>query len=176
MFGQNLFKGKVPADARVRMGFNPECQYMADFPIDNILRQPKIGDDRARDAAQNRGGFKDVNIMAEQRRKIGAGQPCRSGTNNSQLFAGLLFPFDLINKIGVGMIGRESFESANGQSLIIFVAVTDMLAGMRADTSGNARKRIARSQKFQRFFNTIFLNQGMDLLNRIAGRTTVFTG
>src|SRR3972149_904510 len=113
--------------------------------------------------------------MTEQSREIGASHSRGPCPDDGQSFAAAFLPLWLHHTGQVSMVPSESLQRSDGQPLIIFVAVTVFLARMAADTAGDPRHRISGPEILQCFFDTILLDQGARLLDRVSGRTIGLT-
>ena len=172
----NLRKGDLPADPCVGPRLHPGFEDEADFHVQDVLGKPVFGHAEPRHAAQGRTCLEDRHLVAEEARKIGKRQSCRSPADHRDLLARPLHPHGLPDPGPVGHIGSGPFEPPDIDRFVPFPAVAVRFARVGADSARRSGKGISGPQKLQGLLIPVFLHQAVYLLDGVSCRTGGLAG
>ena len=141
-----LVDGDRPSDNHIGLYFDSERLDSVDLALeDGVLRKPELRDAIFQHTAGLVEGFEDRDIVAFLGQVGGAGQACRSGTDDGNLRAARGRSGWRLDRIGAGrgrVVGHKPLQFADGHRLTLDTedAAALALALLRADTSADGRK------------------------------------
>ena len=162
-----LFNVVELADDGVHFKFHAQLTDVVDLVLHDVLWQTEFRNAVHEHAARGVERFKHSDIVAHLCQIACAGQPRRTGADNSDLLAVLFRQHGCFVRLGAVPVGDETFETADGDrfSLDTKDALAFALVFLWADAAANGRQTGVLFQTLGRFGEIAFRQGGDEIRN-----------
>ena len=191
--GEALVKQLVDVpDGVVELQLDAQAQDLVDLAVQHLVGQAVGRDADPGHAASHRQRFKDGDLVAHARQKVGRGETRRTGADDGH--APLVLWRQLGRRLGVGVqlpvllwpalpiplvidrVGDEALEGADGHRAVQLAAVALGLAGMVADAAHGRREGVVLLDDLQRLLVALLGDEGDVALGAGVGRAGGLAG